>query len=60
MPQVGLERTMPVLERAKTFHTLDCATIMIGYETVSEMKISRGKESLRENLSQNFIHQNPH
>jgi hypothetical protein len=30
MPQVGVEPTIPVFERAKTVHALDRAAIMIG------------------------------
>jgi hypothetical protein len=30
MPRVGFESTMPVLERAKTFHTLDRAATVLG------------------------------
>jgi hypothetical protein len=30
MPQVGFEPTIPVLERAKTVHALDCAVTVIG------------------------------
>jgi hypothetical protein len=32
MPQVGLEPTIPVFERAKTVHTLELATPVIGPE----------------------------
>jgi hypothetical protein len=31
LPRVGFEPTTPVLERAKTFHALDCTAIVIGY-----------------------------
>jgi hypothetical protein len=30
MPQVGFEPTIPVFERAKTVHSLDCAAAVIG------------------------------
>jgi hypothetical protein len=30
MPQVGFESTIPVFERAKTFHALDLAATVIG------------------------------
>jgi hypothetical protein len=32
MPRVGFEPTITVLERAKTVHALDRATIVIGYQ----------------------------
>jgi hypothetical protein len=32
MPGVGFEPTTPVFERAKTFHVLDRAVIVIGYK----------------------------
>jgi hypothetical protein len=32
MPWAGLEPTMPVLERAKTAHTLDRAATVIGFQ----------------------------
>jgi hypothetical protein len=35
MPWVGFELTIPVFERAKTFHALDRAAIVIGYAEVS-------------------------
>jgi hypothetical protein len=31
MPQVGFEPTIPVFERAKTVHALDCA-VEVGYQ----------------------------
>jgi hypothetical protein len=31
MSQVGFEPTIPVFERTKTVHALDCATTVIGY-----------------------------
>jgi hypothetical protein len=31
MPRVGFEPTIPVFERAKTVHALDCAATVIGY-----------------------------
>jgi hypothetical protein len=31
MPLVGFEPTIPVFERAKTVHTLDCAATVIGF-----------------------------
>jgi hypothetical protein len=34
MPWVGFEPTIPVFERAKTFHALDRAAILIGFEGV--------------------------
>jgi hypothetical protein len=34
MPEVGFEPTIPVFERAKTFHALDRAATMIGSETI--------------------------
>jgi hypothetical protein len=33
MPWVGFEPTIPVFERAKTFHALDGAAIVIGKQT---------------------------
>jgi hypothetical protein len=30
MPRVGFEPTIPVFERAKTVHALDCAATVIG------------------------------
>jgi hypothetical protein len=30
MPRVGFEPTTPVLERAKTFHALDCVATVTG------------------------------
>jgi hypothetical protein len=30
MPQVGFEPTIPVFERSKTIHALDCAANVIG------------------------------
>jgi hypothetical protein len=30
MPRVGFEPTIPVLQRAKTFHALDAAAAVIG------------------------------
>jgi hypothetical protein len=30
MPRVGFEPMIPVFERAKTVHVLDCAAIVIG------------------------------
>jgi hypothetical protein len=30
MPQVGFEHTIPIFERAKTFHALDRAATVIG------------------------------
>jgi hypothetical protein len=30
MPQVGFEPTIPVFQRAKTVHVLDCAATVIG------------------------------
>jgi hypothetical protein len=32
MPSVGFEPTIPVFERAKTVHALDCAATVIGYK----------------------------
>jgi hypothetical protein len=37
MPLVGLEPTIPVFERAKTFHALDRAVTVVG---VSQLKIN--------------------
>jgi hypothetical protein len=34
MPQVGFEPTIPVFERAKTFHALDYLTTVIGYHNL--------------------------
>jgi hypothetical protein len=34
MPGVEFEPTIPVFERAKTFHALDCAATMIGRITI--------------------------
>jgi hypothetical protein len=33
MPRVGFAPTTPVFERAKTFHALDLAATVNGYET---------------------------
>jgi hypothetical protein len=33
MPEVGLEPTIPVFERAKTVHALDGAATVIGYDS---------------------------
>jgi hypothetical protein len=39
MARVGFETTIPVFERAKTFHALDHASTVIGFHTVSKWKI---------------------
>jgi hypothetical protein len=33
MPRVGFESTIPVFERTKTIHALDCAATVIGKES---------------------------
>jgi formylmethanofuran dehydrogenase subunit E len=38
MPRVGFEPTIPVFERAKTFHALDCAATAIGYQHNTSLK----------------------
>jgi hypothetical protein len=43
MPQVGFESTIPVFQRAKTFHDLDRAAAVIG-----QVKTARKKESFHE------------
>jgi hypothetical protein len=43
MPQVGFEPTIPVFERAKTVHDLDCAAIVIGGEAVYLWQILESK-----------------
>jgi hypothetical protein len=37
MPQVGLEPTIPVFERAKTVHALDRAAIVIGLKLIQPL-----------------------
>jgi hypothetical protein len=39
MPQVGFEPTIPVFERAKTFHVIDRAATVIGYKIFRSMKL---------------------
>jgi hypothetical protein len=38
MPQVGLEPTIPVFERAKTVHALDRAATVIGNCSLTQLK----------------------
>jgi hypothetical protein len=33
MPRVGFEPTIPVFERAKTVHAVDCAATVIGFQS---------------------------
>jgi hypothetical protein len=40
MPRVGFEPTIPVFERAKTVHALDCAAIVIGEDILYCILIS--------------------
>jgi hypothetical protein len=42
MPGVGFETTIPVFERAKIFHTLDGAAVVIGPSFVNSHNISEG------------------
>jgi hypothetical protein len=39
MPRVGFETTIPVFERAKTFHALDRATYVIGPSKLVKVRI---------------------
>jgi hypothetical protein len=41
MPLVGFEPTIPVFERAKTFHALDCAATVIGTMYANTTKLCR-------------------
>jgi hypothetical protein len=41
MPQVGFEPTIPVFERAKTVHALDCAATVIGMSPSNIVKVNR-------------------
>jgi hypothetical protein len=46
MPQVGLEATIPVIERAKTVHDLDGAATVIGKAHITKNK-NRNIDSIR-------------
>jgi hypothetical protein len=37
MPQVGFEPTIPVFERAKTVHALDCEATVIVYLSLGDI-----------------------
>jgi hypothetical protein len=39
MPEVGFEPTIPVFERAKTVHALNCASIVIGLHRFTLMTL---------------------
>jgi hypothetical protein len=38
MPRVGFDPTIPVFERAKAFHALDHAAVVIGFLLVESVK----------------------
>jgi hypothetical protein len=40
MPLVGFEPTIPVFERAKTFHVSDCAATVISSQMRKKVKLS--------------------
>jgi hypothetical protein len=45
MPRVGFEPTIPVFERAKTVHALDCVAIVIGIPSTNLPKFAIAKIS---------------